>query len=67
MIPPGASGQISVYVNDRLATSVDIGNRGQSVGCYYELQPVTGAPPGTYRFVVTYQGRTIGEGQFTVR
>ena len=65
-IPPGGSAQISVYANGQLVTSADVGGRGQPVACYYELRPLVGAPPGTYRLVVTYQGRTIGEGQFTV-
>jgi hypothetical protein len=54
-------------VDDVLATRADVGRPTQSVACYYELRPIVGAPPGSYRLVVTYQGRTIGEGQFSVR
>ena len=66
-VPPGATAHIAVYANDQLVTGADVGGGGTAVACYYELRPLVGAPPGTYRLVVTYQGRTIGEGRFTVR
>ena len=35
--------------------------------CYYEIDPIRGALPATYRVTVTYGSRVIADGSFTVR
>ena len=67
VIPPGASATVYFYINGTLSDTTPLSSATQSVGCYYETDPVTGVPPATYRLVVEYGGETIGEGTFTVR
>jgi hypothetical protein len=67
IVPAGSSAHVSVFADGQLLTSGDVSGRSQAVACYYELRPIVGAPPATYRLEVTYQNRTIGIGEFTVR
>jgi len=67
VIPPGASATVYFYINGTLSDTTPLSSATQSVGCYYETNPVTGVPAATYRLVVEYGGETIGEGTFTVR
>ena len=67
VVPPGESASVASYVDGNLAGTQPLTSVTQSVGCYYEPDPVTGLPPATYRLVVTFGGETIAEGTFTVR
>ena len=67
VVPPGESASVASYVDGNLAGTQPLTSATQSVGCYYEPDPVTGLPPATYRLVVTFGGETIAEGTFTVR
>jgi uncharacterized membrane protein len=67
VVPPGESASVASYVDGNLAGTQPLTSATQSVGCYYEPDPVTGLPAATYRLVVTYGGQTIAEGSFTIR
>jgi hypothetical protein len=66
-VPSGESATVSVYVDGSLANALSVSSSLRAVGCYYEPDPLVGAPKGTYRIVVTYKDETIATGEFTIR
>jgi hypothetical protein len=66
VVPAGQNATESVYANGTLLGSGQLTGTGQSAACLSEASPITGAPPGSYRIDVTYQGQTISSGEFTV-
>lgn len=66
-IPAGASATVDVYTNGTNTHTAPLTDPSRAIACLGEPDPIAGAPPGTYRIVVTYGGETIGEGTFTIR
>ncbi len=65
-VPAGGTATESIYANGALAGSGDLPQSVLPTGCFAEAEPLTNAPPGTYRVEVTFQGQTIASGEFTV-
>jgi hypothetical protein len=65
-VPAGQVATESIYTNGTLLGQGDLAGASQASACFSEASPVTGAPPGSYRVEVTYQGQTIASGEFTV-
>jgi hypothetical protein len=66
-IPAGESATVDVYTNGTNTHTAPLTDPSRPIACLGEPDPIVGAPPGTYRIVITYGGETIGEGTFTVR
>jgi hypothetical protein len=54
-------------VNGVIAGSAPLGDASKAVTCYYEVDPLVGAQPGTYRINVSLAGETIADGQVVVQ
>ena len=67
VVPRGETATVYVYVDGVLSASQPLSSATQMVGCYYELDPLVGAPAGSYRLVVSYLGETIAEGDSVIR
>ena len=65
-VSPNERATVSLYRDGELLGSEELSS-SQDIRCYYEAEPVTGAPVGTYRFEVKTGSEVIAEGGFTVR
>jgi hypothetical protein len=65
-VSPNERATVSLYRDGELLVSEELSS-SQDIRCYYEADPVTGAPVGTYRFEVKTGSEVIAEGGFTVR
>jgi len=66
-IPAGSTGSVAIYVNGVIAGSAPLGDASKAVICYYEVDPLVGAQPGTYRINVSLAGESIADGQVVVQ
>lgn len=66
-ILPGQSASLHVYADGEEVVNSPLEAGVQAVACYYEPDPLVGAPTGTYRIVIEDAAGTLAEGSFTVR
>jgi hypothetical protein len=64
---PGQSATIHVYKSGQEVGTAPIETGGRAVACYYEPEPLVGAPSGIYLLRIEDAGGTLAEGGFTVR
>jgi hypothetical protein len=64
---PGQSATIHVLVNDEERVAAPIKASGRIVGCYYELQALTGLGPAEYHLLIDDSQGVLAEGRFTVK
>jgi uncharacterized membrane protein len=67
VIPRGESAMVYFYMDGVLSASQPLTSATQLIGCYYEQDPLVGAPAASYRLVINYLGETIAEGAFVIR
>jgi hypothetical protein len=65
-ILPGQSASLHVYSGGQEIVDESIEAGVRAVACYYEPEPLVGAPVGAYRIVIDDAGGTLAEGTFTV-
>ena len=66
-LAPGQSAAIHAYLDGQEVLNSPISAGAQAVACYYEPEPLVGAPVGSYRIVIQDDTGTLAEGRFTVR
>ena len=66
-ILPGQSASLHVYSGGQEVVNTPIEAGSRAVACYYEPDPLVGAPAGIYRIVIDDPSGTLAEGTFTVQ
>ena len=66
-IPAGQTAKVVISVNGTVSGSGPVGDLSRPAVCYYELDPLVGAQPATYRIEVTLGAETIARGEFVVQ
>jgi len=66
-ILPGQSASLHVYTAGQEVINAPIQAGTRAVACYYEPEPLVGAPVGTYQIVIDDATGTLAEGTFTVQ
>ncbi|HEX5012959.1 MAG TPA: hypothetical protein VFV72_02280 [Candidatus Limnocylindrales bacterium] len=66
-ILPGQSASLHVYSAGQEVINAPIQAGARAVACYYEPEPLVGAPAGTYQIVIDDATGTLAEGIFTVQ
>jgi hypothetical protein len=66
-VPAGEEVVVEYYRDAGLLGSAPLTAGPAGLDCYYELEPIRGGEPGTYRIIVRRGTAVIAEGGFTIR
>jgi hypothetical protein len=66
-VPAGEEVVVEYYRDTGLLGSAPLTAGPAGLDCYYEIEPIRGGAPGTYRIIVRHGSAVIAEGGFTIR